>query len=122
MKVPPSAIEYVVPILHVRDLDTAVAFFEVLGFECQWRWGEPTRIAGMYLSQFVIHIRHVEQAPVAATSLYIQVDNANPFYDYVRERGIKVVEDLQDRPYGMRDFGIAGPEGIHISIGHELEE
>lgn len=119
-----TSIEYLVPILHVRDLDAVSQFFVKLGFEEQWRMGEPAHRAGLYFgprgSEYVIHLMKREDASDAGARVYIQVPNVDEVYAGCVASGLSP-RDLAERPYGMRDFDVVGPEEILVGIGTEIE-
>lgn len=118
-----TAIECMVPLLHVRGLDPASQFFQKLGFREQWRMGEPPNRVMLVLGSSAEHVVHLIQrgdADDRGARLYLQVPDVDTVYAGCVEKGLDVTE-LADRPYGMRDFDVTGPEGILIGIGSEPE-
>lgn len=119
-----TSIQYLVPILHVRNLDAVSRFFVELGFEEQWRMGEPAHRAGLYFgprgNEYVIHLMRREGANDSGARIYIQVPNVDEVHAGCVASGLSP-RDLAVRPYGMRDFDVVGPEEILVGIGTEIE-
>jgi hypothetical protein len=113
-----TSIEYLVPFLHVRELDPMAEFFAKLGFREAWRMGEPTHRVMLVFGprdEHVIHLLRIENAADSGARLYLQVPDVDAVQGCV-EKGLNVT-DLADRDYGMRDFDVTGPEGLIIGIG-----
>lgn len=120
-----TVVQYLVPILHVRDLDAVSQFFIKLGFEEQWRMGDPPNRAGLYFGplgrEHVIHLMRRDGADDAGARIYLQVPNVDEVYAACVAAGLNPL-GLADRSYGMRDFDVVGPEGILVGIGSEIEQ
>ena len=119
-----TSIQYLVPLLHVRDLGRVSEFFCKLGFREKWRMGDPANRIMLVLGpngEHVVHLIRFENADDSGARLYLQVPNVDAVYAGCVEKSLDVT-DLADRPYGMRDFDVTGPEGILIGIGSEPEQ
>lgn len=113
---------YVVPVLHVSNLDQACAFFEVIGFERQWSWGEPACYAGMYsATDHIIHLHKREIVAPGSAGLYLQIEGVDDVHAACQAAGLTFGAPLTTQAYGMRDFSLIGPDGIEITFGEELE-
>ncbi len=114
--------QYVVPVLHVSDLVSAIEFFQAIGFECEWKWGDPPCYAGCYSgTDQVIHLQQREGVAPGATELYLQVESAEQFLEVCKSAGHTILVPLADQQYGMRDFTVEGPDGIRVTFGQELD-
>lgn len=112
---------YVVPVFHVSQLGDAVAFFEAIGFQREWSWGDPPCYAGLYSeSDQVIHLQQQENVPPSAAGLYLQVEDVEARFAACQAVGLKVVSPLMDQAYAMRDFTVEGPDGIRVTFGQEI--
>lgn len=112
---------YVVPVFHVTHLEAAVAFFEAIGFQREWTWGDPPCYAGLYSeSDQVIHLQQRENVPQEAAGLYLQVEDVDARHTACQQVGLKVVSPLMDQAYAMRDFTVEGPDGIRVTFGQEI--
>ena len=52
---------------------------------------------------------------------YLQVDNADEFYEDVVAKGVEIVAPIADKPWQMREFGLRTVDGHRIMIGQEIE-
>jgi uncharacterized glyoxalase superfamily protein PhnB len=48
---------------------------------------------------------------------YLRVDDVDGYYAQLRQRGVNLVAEIGDKPWGMREFGIKTPDGHRIMIG-----
>ncbi|WPO74229.1 MULTISPECIES: VOC family protein [unclassified Streptomyces] len=48
---------------------------------------------------------------------YVVTDRVDDLYHRLREAGVKITGDIEDKPYGSREFGIRDPEGNRWSFG-----
>src|SRR5882724_9101973 len=51
---------------------------------------------------------------------YLRVADADSYYRHLKAKGSDVLSDLEDKPWGMREFGLRTPDGHRIKIGHSL--
>ena len=58
-----------------------------------------------------------EPGGVETRSVYVVVDDADAAYRRALDAGATVVRDLQDMPYGSREFAVKDPEGHSWSAG-----
>jgi uncharacterized glyoxalase superfamily protein PhnB len=42
------------------------------------------------------------------------------YHAQLRAKGVRLVRDLADQPWGMREFGIATPDGHRIMFGQAI--
>ncbi|MFK4068117.1 VOC family protein [Streptomyces sp. NPDC029674] len=48
---------------------------------------------------------------------YVVTDHVDALYARLTEAGVKITREIEDKPYGSREFGIADPEGNRWSFG-----
>lgn len=48
---------------------------------------------------------------------YVVTDHVDTLYARLKEAGVKVVREIEDQPYGSREFAVADPEGNKWSFG-----
>jgi len=51
---------------------------------------------------------------------YAYMDEVNALHAEYAAKGVKIIQDLADRPWGMREFGIETPDGHRILFGQEV--
>ena len=50
---------------------------------------------------------------------YLRVDDVDTYYAQVKRAGVQL-DALEDKPWGMREFGLKTPEGHRIRIGQVI--
>jgi catechol 2,3-dioxygenase-like lactoylglutathione lyase family enzyme len=103
--------------LSVRDVPAAVEFYTTrLGFALGFTWGEPPRMAGVVLDQVQVFLEQGEPCP-GGGPVYFVVGSADELHDFHRAGGVEVLEALDDREYGMRDYTVRDPDGNRLCFG-----
>jgi len=106
--------------LAVNDIATAVEFYtKKLGFVAAFTWGDPPTFAGVKLDNAQIFLRKGTPDPKGCFVSFT-VGDADALYEFHRSKGVEVVELIDDRPYGIRDYGVRDLHGYHLSFGHTL--
>lgn len=109
------------PVLQVRDLARAEAFWRRLGFESHGAWGEPPSFAVMQRGDVTIALDRGE-GPVPLNqwwAAYVYVDDVDALAAELAAAGV-ATSPPQDRGYGMRDFDVVDPDGHRIAFGADL--
>jgi catechol 2,3-dioxygenase-like lactoylglutathione lyase family enzyme len=108
------------PSLAVRDVSAAVGFYTTrLGFAPGFTWGEPPRIAGVNLGSVQIFLQEGTPCPGGGEVFFV-VGDADELYGFHRAGGVEVVEELDDREYGIRDYTVRDPDGNRLCFGHPI--
>jgi catechol 2,3-dioxygenase-like lactoylglutathione lyase family enzyme len=117
--------------LFVEDLDASVAFYErALGFRvarrepayASLRRGDaelglapiatlPARGAGPGFSQ-----ERLARDRGAGVEIVLEVEDLSAAVDAVGRAGFGLVEPPQARPWGLRDFRLADPDGYYVRV------
>lgn len=107
--------------LAVPDVPAAVGFYtSKLGFSCAFTYGgEPPTFAGVNLDRVQIFMEEGTPAP-GGCALYFLVDDADALYAFHRANGVDVVDEIEDRPYGIRNYAVRDLNGYHLVFGHHL--
>jgi len=111
-------------VLAVNDLTTSVEFYrDRLGFKVDFE------VSGWaFLSRDQVHLMlgHCP-AEVPARNIhdhswfaYITVDAIDDLHRELAQRGVHPSRDLEDTPWGMREFTVTTPDGHRIVFGQEL--
>jgi uncharacterized glyoxalase superfamily protein PhnB len=48
---------------------------------------------------------------------YLRVDDADGYYQDLLTKGVKINSPIENKPWGMREFGVESPEGHRVTIG-----
>ncbi len=118
------------PVLVVPDIHRTVAFYrDTLGFHVDFIEGDPPLHARVcadptYASP-TIHIRFEPLEPGAAieTSTYLWLHvgkELDLLFERYRSRGVRILEEPMDRPWGLRQFVIEDCDGHVLSFSAEL--
>jgi uncharacterized glyoxalase superfamily protein PhnB len=107
----------VVPQLPVTDLAATQAWYrDVLGFEIAWASSD---FGAVWLDRVELFFARVAR-PSPAVCLCVRVDDADALYKRYRENGARIVSELEDKPWGMREFTLEDPNGHRLRIGHPI--
>lgn len=128
-RVEQMAIEFshIVPFLPVRDLKKTIEYYrDVLGFSKEWYW-ENTDAGiqrdGMRLL-FTNQPAHAALINSAGWHLEICwfVSGVDELYEEYKKKGVKIVDELQDAPWGTRGFTIEEINGYCLRIAQGIEK
>jgi uncharacterized glyoxalase superfamily protein PhnB len=104
----------------VGDVAAAIDFYTTrLGFVNSFTYGDPPTIAGVNLGNVQMFLEKGVSAPQGA-SLYFVVGNADELYEFHRASGVEIVEPIDDREYGLRDYRVSDLNGYHLTFGQNL--
>ncbi len=112
--------------LHVTNIQRAAAFYrDVLGLESgdvidtpEMGWAEFIAAPGIKLG---LHedkngTEAGSRAPGGATGFYFTVPDVDAAITTLRSRGVKIVDEPEDKPYG-RDAAFEDPDGNVLAVG-----
>jgi len=120
------------PTLSVLDLEEAVHFYEVLGFQEKWRFPDADRApagaaprwthACLQLGQVCVLLALHDPAdgPVPPQSVYLFLRDVGEYYSHLRLLLGDELEEIGDKHYGMRDFCLTDPWGHSLTFGEPL--
>lgn len=110
-------------LLPVANLAAAVDFYtKKLGFKLAFTWGgDPPTFAGVNLGKVQIYLRKDTPEPKGCSVSFL-VSNADDLYEFHRANGVEIAEEIADRDYGIRDYGVLDLYGYNLSFGHYLPE
>ncbi|MFI5894727.1 VOC family protein [Actinoplanes sp. NPDC051513] len=128
----------VAPIVPVRDLDVALDRYRRLGFAVR-AYAGPQRYAFADRDSVSLHLsehgpsehghehgpsehgpsEHGHQHGHAHTSVYLYVSDADAVHrEWTGVEGH--LSEVEDTPWGMREFAYADPDGVVFRVGHHL--
>lgn len=106
--------------LPVSDLTAAIEFYVTkLGFRMGFLWGEPAFFAGITLGEMEIFLKEDTPAPNDGAVIFM-VSDADALYEFHRANGVQVVEEIEDREYGIRDYAVKDLYGYRLVFGHYI--
>lgn len=108
-------------IFPVSDLQKSIDFYtDKLGFEKTFEWGEPVYYAVVKRGGVGIHLTKRSDGIRPSKyhrALYVFVNDIDKVYEELRSQDIRIVNDIEDRDYKMKDFDIEDPDGFIITFG-----
>jgi catechol 2,3-dioxygenase-like lactoylglutathione lyase family enzyme len=107
--------EQLVVALYVRDIRSSAAFYRRLGFTLVRDEGVFVELRWEQSPLFLVE-RDEVSLPLnqLAGNIRILVSDVDAAWKSVRELGLEVIQPIATRTYGLRDFIIAGPDGLAI--------
>ncbi len=107
-----------------NPLLSAEYYRDKLGFEITFQWKNPPSYVVTKLGESVsIHFvkRQDDGQPSPThTTVMIFVHNVDKVYEKMRENAVDVINPLETRDYGMRDFDIRDPNGYILSFAQGI--
>jgi len=106
----------------VRDVLRSVAHYrDVLGFQVEFTYREPTFYAGVERGGVLIHLQGAgetkRQPGQGAVNVF--VTDVDALYEELKSRGARTLNEPKDYPYGMRDFDVHDLDGNQLCFGME---
>lgn len=115
----------VVPILFVRDVETAAAFYEErLGFQIEFLHGNPPFYGSVARDVARLHLRFVHQTNFSELAAregeivlaLIEVGNAKALFHEYASRNVDFAQKLVRQPWGGLEFHVRDPDGNVLSF------
>jgi catechol 2,3-dioxygenase-like lactoylglutathione lyase family enzyme len=106
----------IVPELPVADLLAAETWFhDLLGFQTVWVWEDSFAAVGC--GEVQVYLRKTE-GPRENVRCYLHVKDADRLYERCKQYGGAIVDEIESKPWGMREFAVTSPDGHILRIGH----
>ena len=51
---------------------------------------------------------------------YLVVDDVNAYHAQLKAKGVSRLREIEDQPWGMREFGVTTPDGHRIMFGQRI--
>lgn len=114
--------EQIHPVLAVGDVAAAVEFYvNKLGFKRGFTSEDPPTFAGVNLGNVQLFFEKGSPTPSSeATTVYFMVGDADQLYAFHSANAVEIVQEIGDRPYGIRDYIVRDPHGYHLAFGQHL--
>jgi uncharacterized glyoxalase superfamily protein PhnB/GNAT superfamily N-acetyltransferase len=110
-------LSHVEPVLAVKDVAETVEYWhQVLGFTNKWTWSEPPNHGGVtWQGVFIQFSQQSELASVSqGNSIFIRVKNVEAFYHFHRNKNAKIVEPLENKPWGLAAYTVRDINGYYV--------
>ncbi len=111
-------------IFAVEDVEVSRAFYiEKLGFAETMQTGGWSFLKRGSLRLRIGHcpgISPMSACPEHSLIIQAETDDANALYEEFRAKGVDVSEP-EDKPWGLREFGVVSPDGHRFMFTQRLE-
>jgi catechol 2,3-dioxygenase-like lactoylglutathione lyase family enzyme len=116
-------IKSITPILNVSDIHASIAWFEKLGWQKGFEWGDPPSFGGVCSGDFSIFLCLDGQGgrDKDGSWMSIWVDDVDTIHRHCVDQGIEVTMPPTDEPWGVREMHVRHPDGHVLRIG-QIEE
>lgn len=110
--VPPG--EQLVLAVYVQNLEKSCRFFLDFGFAVSRRDGPFVELRWEDSLLFLVERPEAKPPERPVGNIRVMLSNVEAIYEKALHSGYPIVTPLGDRYYGLRDFVVAGPDGIHL--------
>ena len=120
---------YISPTLAVKDMKQTIEFYKnSLGFKVGMAFPDADNpeyvdlskdgMVLMFIPAGNIGIGKAEKLGVGV-NIYMQIDgDIDKYYNELKNKGVKIVVDIKDEPYGIRDFMVEDIDGYKLTFNH----
>ena len=123
---------YISPTLAVRNMKQTIEFYKnSLGFKMGMAFPDADNPEYADLSKdgmvlMFIPAKNVgigkEEKLGVGVNIYMQIDgDIDEYYNELKNKGVKIVVDIKDEPYGIRDFMVEDIDGYKLTFNHAGE-
>jgi len=109
--------------LYTSDIRKSLRFYRSFGFELvreesdfmELKWED---------SRLFLALGRAGSAPpdFPLGNIRVMVPNVDEYWALLRTTGARVIAAIGDRSYGLRDFTVAGPDGIGLRFATRLSD
>ena len=107
---------------YTRDIKSSTRFYQSFGFEVVRDNGN---FVALRWEDSLLFLEEVADAPMPddpAGNIRIMVANVDHYWDLAQRLGARVTRPIENRYYGLRDFTIAGPDGLGLRFATRLTD
>jgi DNA-binding transcriptional MerR regulator len=110
---------HLMPRLPVTDMDRSIAYYqEALGFRLAWRTADDSLAAlASGEIEMMLLVPWTGDSPPPSQSAYVYVEDPDALCAEYQQAGADIVDPVDSRPYGMRDFVVRDPDGHRFTLG-----
>jgi catechol 2,3-dioxygenase-like lactoylglutathione lyase family enzyme len=109
--------------LYVRDFKVSCAFYQAFGFRMVRDEGD---FAELQWEDGLLFLEANPNAPPPLSfpigNMRILVPNVDDYWTLSQQMGVQVIRSVENRSYGLRDFTIAGPDGLGLRFATRLSD
>jgi len=112
------------PILNVSNIQESFAWFEKLGWQKGWDWGDPPTFGGVCSGHCEIFLCQDGQGGRGEEGAWMSVwiDDVDALYQHCLAQGIEVTMPPTDKEWNVREMHVRHPDGHIFRMSKPLEE
>jgi catechol 2,3-dioxygenase-like lactoylglutathione lyase family enzyme len=115
--------EQLVVALYDRDIKKSSAFYRSYGLEVVRDEGTFMELKWEDARLFLSEVPGTPPPPANPIgNLRVMVPDVDEYWNLAIEKEAKILSPIEDRYYGLRDFIIAGPDGIALRFATWLKD
>jgi catechol 2,3-dioxygenase-like lactoylglutathione lyase family enzyme len=103
--------------IFVRDAARSRDFYRQIGFALREDRGSFVILAWDDCELFLDERPHLTPPAAPVANVRVMTPEVDAIWARVQDLGLRVVAPIADRPYGLRDFTIADPDGFGVRFG-----
>jgi len=99
------------------DIQATLAYYkDVLGFESTWTWGDPPTFGSASRGGVTImfNLQPDLAARIKGHQHWVKVDDVDELHRLHRSNGATVVQEIEDKPWGVREYVVEDLNGYHL--------
>lgn len=132
-------VERLIPILNVSNIQESFSWFEKLGWQKSWDWGDPPYFGGVCSGAHQIYLcenaqggrgrgaarvtfgQEGDEMGDKGVWLAVDVDDVDATYQHCLAQGLEVTWPPTDMPWNWREMHVRHPDGHVFRIGTATE-
>jgi catechol 2,3-dioxygenase-like lactoylglutathione lyase family enzyme len=115
--------EQLVVALYVQDIKESIEFYRSYRFEVLRDEGTFVELKWEDARLFLSEVPGTPPPPANPIgNMRIMVPNVDEYWNLANEKGATILSPIEDRYYGLRDFIIAGPDGLALRFATWLKD
>lgn len=111
-------------VLAVKDLTMSAEYYKnQLGFKTLWSnggWHFLSREKFIVMLGECSDDRSAFETENHSYFAYIDIENIDALYQEYSSKGVEILSDLENKPWGQREFSVRTIDGHRIMFGEEL--
>ncbi len=111
-------------VLAVKNLEISACYYEEkLGFRTLWKeggWQQMARGPMIIMLGECPDDRSAFETRNHSYFAYVEVESIDGLHHELRDKGVDIVYELGNRPWGQREFGIQTVDGHRIMFGEAI--
>ena len=115
--------EQLVVALYVQHIKKSSEFYQRYGFEVVRDEGTFMELQWEDARLFLAQVPTAPPPPAHPIgNIRVMVPNVNQYWNFANKQGAEILSPIENRDYGLRDFTIAGPDGLALRFATWLKD